>query len=50
MFVIIKTNDNKSMLWSLGIIYILFAERFKAKINTNIVRFVTFTFCILYVS
>jgi len=38
------------MLWSLGIIYILFAEKFKAQINTNIVRFGTFAFCTLYVS
>jgi len=50
MFVIIKTNENKSMLWSLWIIYILFSEKFKAKINANIVRFVRFTFCMLYVS
>jgi len=30
------------MLWSLWIIYILFAENFKAKINTNIFRYKTF--------
>jgi len=30
------------MVWSLWIIYILFAENFEAKINTNIFRFKTF--------
>ena len=29
-------NEYISMLWSLWIIYILFAENVKAKINTNI--------------
>jgi len=38
------------MLWSSWIIYISFAEKFKAKINTKILRFVTFTFCMLYLS
>jgi len=37
-------NEYISMLWSLWIIYILFAENFKAKINTNIFRFKTFIF------
>jgi len=32
------------MEWSLWIIYILFAENFKAKLNTNIFRFKTFIF------
>jgi len=34
MFIIMKINEYRSMLWSLWIIYILFAEKFKAKINT----------------
>jgi len=32
------------MLWSLWIIYILFAVKFEAKINTNIFGFKTFIF------
>jgi len=38
------------MLWSLWIIYILFAEKFKAKINTNIFHFKTFIFFMVYLS
>jgi len=37
------------MLWSLWIIYILFAEKLK-KINTNIFRFNTFIFFMVYLS
>jgi len=36
------------MLWSLWINYILFAEKFKAKINTNIFQFETFIFFMPY--
>ena len=34
IFLIIKVSDYRSMLWSLWIIYILFAEKFKAKTDT----------------
>jgi len=36
------------MLQSLWIIYISFAEKFKAKINTNIYRFNTFVSFLVY--
>jgi len=36
------------MLWSLWIIYILFAEQFETKIYTNIYRFETFIFFMVY--
>jgi len=49
-FFIKKINEYRSMLWSLRIFYILFAEKFKAKINTNIFRFKTSTFYMLYLS
>jgi len=39
---IIKVNEYRSMLYSLWITYILFAEKFQAKINTNIYCFKTF--------
>jgi len=39
IFFIIKINEYRSMLWSLWMIYILFAEKFEAKISTNIFRF-----------
>jgi len=32
------------MVWSLWIIYILFAKNLKARIDTNIFRFKTFSF------
>jgi len=35
------------MVWSLWIITILFAENFKAKINSNIFRFKTFIFLMI---
>jgi len=35
------------MLWSLRILYILFAGKIKAKINTNIFAFETFIFYVL---
>jgi len=38
------------MLWSLWITYILFAEKFKAKINTNVLSFETFISFLLYLS
>jgi len=50
MFFIVKINEYRSMLWSLWIIYILFDKKFKTKINTNIFRFKTFTFYMLYLS
>jgi len=36
------------MLWSLCMIYILFAEKLKAKINTNILHSKTFIFFMVY--
>ena len=38
------------MLQSLWIIYILFTENFKAKINKNIFRFKNFIFFMVYLS
>ena len=38
------------MLWSLWIIYILFVEKFEAKINTNILCFKTFISFMAYFS
>jgi len=38
------------MIWSLWIIYILFAEKCQAKIFTNIFQFKTFIFVMLYPS
>jgi len=38
------------MLWSLWIIHILHAEKFKAKINTNIFLFKTYIFFVVYLS
>jgi len=38
------------MLYSLWIIYMLFDETFKAKINTNIFRFKKFIFFMVYLS
>jgi len=35
------------MLWSLWILYILFAGKFKAKISTYIFRFKTFVFFVM---
>jgi len=44
IFYIIKINEFRSMVWSLWISYILFAEKFKGKINTNIFHLKTFIF------
>jgi len=47
IFFIIKINKYISMVWSLWIIYILFVENFKARINTNIFCFKTFIFLMI---
>jgi len=45
-----KINEYRCVVWSLWITNILFAETFKAKINTNIFRLKTFIFFMVYLS
>jgi len=39
IFNITRINENRSMMWTLWVIYILFAENFEAKIKANIFCF-----------
>jgi len=50
IFFITNINEYGSILWSLWIIYALFAETFEAQITTNIFRFDTFISFMVYLS